>query len=276
MMGGVIFFDLDGTLILERESNLAATVSILKQFELDTEIDAEDIIHSLERLGKQILSESQFSLYCNFIGISAMEILWCQFEGRSLYERLLRQWAPNFRRKVWSSALHEHNVCSKRLSDEVSEAFFRQRRFYQTAASHAVSVVNDLATTFRLGIITNGASCLQRQKIYDFKDSHLFRTVVVSSEIGHGKPSPVIFEKALRLIGASVSQCMMVGDNIERDIAGACAVGMSSILVGEENSGINVCSVDCVHTHSLNFLPEIIDRHFSRSRSFGCDISRFE
>ncbi len=46
-----------------------------------------------------------------------------------------------------------------------------------------------------------------------------------------GKPSRAFFEAALGSLGCSGAQAVMIGDDVESDIAGAMAVGMAGLLV---------------------------------------------
>ncbi len=47
-----------------------------------------------------------------------------------------------------------------------------------------------------------------------------------------GKPAPLLFQRALAVLGITPDEAVMVGDNPETDIAGARALGMASILIG--------------------------------------------
>jgi HAD superfamily hydrolase (TIGR01509 family) len=47
-----------------------------------------------------------------------------------------------------------------------------------------------------------------------------------SSEVGRRKPDPVIFERALEVLGVSAGSTLFVGDTLATDIAGAAALGM--------------------------------------------------
>lgn len=50
-------------------------------------------------------------------------------------------------------------------------------------------------------------------------------------EIVVGKPSPIILEVALRTLGVSAGDCVMVGDRLETDIAMGRAQGLATVLV---------------------------------------------
>lgn len=46
-----------------------------------------------------------------------------------------------------------------------------------------------------------------------------------------GKPSPLMFRMALKLAGCSADQAVMIGDQLDTDVAGATRAGIDSILV---------------------------------------------
>jgi HAD superfamily hydrolase (TIGR01549 family) len=54
---------------------------------------------------------------------------------------------------------------------------------------------------------------------------------IASGSHGKLKPSPLIFEAALELVGVDAAEAVMVGDSPEDDVAGALAVGMGAILL---------------------------------------------
>ncbi len=70
-------------------------------------------------------------------------------------------------------------------------------------------------------------------------ESHL-DAVTFSAEVGWRKPSPRIFEAAMRALGTGPASTVMVGDSEVADIAGAHAAGMRGVLIrrsGNEGSG---------------------------------------
>lgn len=78
----------------------------------------------------------------------------------------------------------------------------------------------------RLGVISNVSSknlvpvMLRRYGIYD-----TFDPIVLSCEYGRRKPDPAIFHYAARLANAPTSECVYIGDRINRDILGARRAG---------------------------------------------------
>ncbi|MGD0115977.1 MAG: HAD-IA family hydrolase [Dehalococcoidia bacterium] len=57
--------------------------------------------------------------------------------------------------------------------------------------------------------------------------------LVVSSEVGWGKPHPAIFEEALRRLGVQSEEAVFVGDTVLADIKGSQALGMKAVLTWE-------------------------------------------
>ena len=64
-------------------------------------------------------------------------------------------------------------------------------------------------------------SRLQRDKLAATGIADYFPVVVASEEIGVGKPDPAMFHAALSALGASADEVVMVGNDLDRDIAGA-------------------------------------------------------
>ena len=85
-------------------------------------------------------------------------------------------------------------------------------------AGHAVAVVTNLTTHVQL-------EKLVRLGI----DGHVDR-LVTSEEVGREKPSAIPFTTALSAFDLRPSEALMVGDNVEADVAGANALGIDTAL----------------------------------------------
>jgi putative hydrolase of the HAD superfamily len=55
--------------------------------------------------------------------------------------------------------------------------------------------------------------------------------ILTSAEVGARKPAPLMFVRALELVGADAAQAIHVGDSVEDDVAGARAAGIEPVLV---------------------------------------------
>jgi putative hydrolase of the HAD superfamily len=67
----------------------------------------------------------------------------------------------------------------------------------------------------------------------------LFEQIIVSSQVGVDKPSPHIFEEALRRFQIEPAELLHVGDDKVADGEGAQAVGMQTFILGFAGSGLN-------------------------------------
>lgn len=68
---------------------------------------------------------------------------------------------------------------------------------------------------------------------------HHFHHLFTSKELGVAKPATGFFEEVARRAGADPAACVMVGNDLEKDIAGARRAGMQTIwLAGASSTGI--------------------------------------
>ena len=98
----------------------------------------------------------------------------------------------------------------------------------------AVPVLDSLrGRGIRVGLCSNApyrVESLHGQLAFLGLDSHL-DAVTFSGEIGWRKPSPRIFEAAMRALRTEPDRTVMVGDSEAADIAGAHAAGMRAVLI---------------------------------------------
>lgn len=81
----------------------------------------------------------------------------------------------------------------------------------------------------RLGVITNGDSIQQRDKLRALDLASMFGAVVASADISIAKPDPRIFRHAADLLGVAPERCVYVGDKRDTDAQAAAAAGMAGV-----------------------------------------------
>ena len=81
----------------------------------------------------------------------------------------------------------------------------------------------------KIGIVSNGRSVKQWEKIIRLGLQHFFHTVIISEEVGFEKPDPKIFTLALKELGVKPEEAAYVGDTSEVDMLGANAAGIVSV-----------------------------------------------
>jgi HAD superfamily hydrolase (TIGR01549 family) len=103
----------------------------------------------------------------------------------------------------------------------------------QVLAPGARSILTTLATSWPLGLITNGPSDAQRAVVDALGIATFFRWLLVSgdADICSRKPGTAIFARAARLAGCPPSAALYVGDSAVNDVAGAAAAGWRTCWV---------------------------------------------
>lgn len=107
-----------------------------------------------------------------------------------------------------------------------------------------------------LGIITNGPSPFQQQKIQAMGIADYFSVILVSAEEGVHKPNPEIFQRAANRLGVKPNEAIFVGDNPKADVEGAQGFGMKAIWKRAEHWG--ACPTADAVCDSLGQIPVIV------------------
>lgn len=92
-------------------------------------------------------------------------------------------------------------------------------------------MLEDVKGKVMLGIITNGPSEHQREKIqslglYRWIDE---KNIIVSGDLDITKPDPEIFAYAISGMNIKAEDCIFVGDSYENDVIGAARAGMKTV-----------------------------------------------
>lgn len=85
-----------------------------------------------------------------------------------------------------------------------------------------------------IGIITNGNHLQQHQKLERIGLAGRFSTVVISEEVGLGKPDMGIFLEGCRRAGVQPAECVYVGDHWHNDVLGSRAAGMRAVWLNRK------------------------------------------
>lgn len=230
MTVGALLFDLDDTLVADDASTEAAFLAACTPASEQYGVDPGALTGVVRRHARRLWRESPTIAYCRAIGISSSEGLRARFLGADDSNlAALRDWAPTYRRLAWTVALEEYGVDDARLALELAVAFATERRRRNEVFADVLPVLDSLQGTVKLGLVTNGSPDLQREKVAASGLERYFDVVIVSGEVGAGKPDARPFLLALEALGISPAQAVMVGDSLERDIIGAQRIGMRAI-----------------------------------------------
>ncbi len=221
-----VIFDLDNTLVLEDESTLRSVDEAARVAHARTGCEAAALARAAVAEAERIWKASPEFKYGEIFGIWWGEGLWGEFTGDGEPLRAMRAFVPGFRRAVWRGALGAVGVSDDALADELERAYMTARRSAEIIDPDAGALLASLAQTYRLALLTNGAGDVQREKLSRTPFARSFDPVVISVEVGVGKPDPRIFQIAAERLGVAPGDAVYVGDSLVRDVAGAHAAGM--------------------------------------------------
>ena len=80
-----------------------------------------------------------------------------------------------------------------------------------------------------IAVLTNGMQRIQEAKLRAIGLEWLVPHLLTSEQAGATKPDPEIFHWALQRTGRAANQVVMVGDNLENDVAGALRIGIRAL-----------------------------------------------
>lgn len=115
-------------------------------------------------------------------------------------------------------------------------------------------VLDYLGQKYILHILTNGFSEVQLRKIEVNELTGYFTNIITSEQAGSMKPDPGIFNFAFLKSGASPTDSLMIGDDIEVDMMGAMKAGMDQMYLNLENR-----AHDYIFTYEIKSFEEVFD-----------------
>ena len=237
-MARALLFDLDETLVVDERVAIETFEATARVAAERCEVDAGRLAKDARERARELFWAAPNHAYCRRIGMSSWEGLWCRFEGDAAELRALAQWAPSYRCETWRLALADQAIDEPALAAELGERFGAERRGRHELFDDALPTLDALSGDWSLAILTNGASCLQREKLVGAGLLERFTVVVASGDLGVGKPAGEIFARALRLLGVERSQAVMVGDSYANDVEGARAAGLRAVWLDRHGDGV--------------------------------------
>jgi putative hydrolase of the HAD superfamily len=254
-----LLLDLDETLVVEEPSAVAALrATAAEAARRHVALDAGALAFAARSRARELWYASDSHPWCARIGISSWEGLWCRFEGDEPDLRRLRAWAPAYRREAWRLALADQGIDDAPLAEVLGERFVAERRALHVVYDDVVPALEELRRTHALALVTNGASCLQREKLAGARLGAYFDAVVVSGDLGAGKPDPAIFHHAVTQLDADAATAVMVGDNLAKDIDGALAAGLQAVWMNRDAAEHPTDRPDLPAITTLRELPAVL------------------
>jgi HAD superfamily hydrolase (TIGR01549 family) len=119
------------------------------------------------------------------------------------------------------------NINSQQKIKNVASAI---TKFQEIHLRRNQKIIEELAKKFKLGVVSNFSGNLLKI-LDDYSLAPYFTFVLDSYHVGVSKPDPKIFKIAIDQCQAPTNEIVFVGDNPERDISPARALGMKTILI---------------------------------------------
>ncbi len=202
-----IFFDLDDTLIgyadAERSALLAGCVLAAQ---VNPIIDSDTLADAIYEAYEQRYTY-----------------------GTPGYAELASVSVADFRRLLTEDALDSLGVHDPALTAALVEAYAAAEKEALIAFPDTEATLRRLRPHFRIGLITNGPSAMQREKLAALALDGYFEAIVVDTEFGHPKPDVRIFEHAAAQVGLAPPELLFVGNSLAHDIEGARDAGWTSV-----------------------------------------------
>jgi putative hydrolase of the HAD superfamily len=130
---------------------------------------------------------------------------------------------------VYSTLVTEFGLPAA-LSDRLTAHFYETYASYSRCFPEVPSVLSTLrARGIKLGIITNGSTQMQEEKIRQLGISDLLDVTLVSEREALRKPDRRIFERALHRLSVEAAEAWYVGDHPVADIQGAFDAGLTPV-----------------------------------------------
>ena len=205
-----ICFDLDGTLCDAATAEEAARVEVVKR------IASEGVEPDRAALAFKEHFDRYEEVYAELVlknGLGEKQIRWRQIADT-----------------LSALGLEEPRLVEK-LSDAHWATMSRGFKLYP----EATDVLRKLDSKYRLSLLSNGPSDLQREKIRVVGVEGYFDHIIISGEVGYFKPSREVFMCMVGRLGADPSEVMYVGDNYEKDMLGALGAGLRAVWVNRSD-----------------------------------------
>ncbi|WP_203364453.1 HAD-IA family hydrolase [Bacillus sp. REN10] len=255
-MKKAVFFDLDDTLLNDRKSIQTAFDITCQELAEQYGIDAITIEEHVRAAAREQYETYSFFPITVQIGINPFEGLWGNFGDVHHHQfRQMGEQISDYQLKSWENGLKKLGI--ETAAAWAKERFREVRRQSPFVYEETFQVLDTLKDKgYRLLLLTNGAPSLQLEKLTMTPELvPYFEHIVISGNVGFGKPDPVIFEHALRLMDLSPQDVVMVGDNLSTDILGATRMKMDSVWI-DHKDGKHV--EEAKPTYTVNKLQELL------------------
>lgn len=216
-MISTIFFDLDGTLIDQKTAQNEACKTLYETYGFNSVVSESEFIQKWDKL-----TELYYDMYLK--------------RECSYSEQREHRIADLF-------ATYNIDMRGKSLLEIYDEYLYYFEKNWRTYPE--IKSCLDSLKDFRLGVLTNGDSSQQKQKIEQTGLAPYFNHIICAGDYAYAKPDPRIFGEICKATGVPIAECLYVGDSFKSDIAPCLSIGMKCVFVNRNNKVVedNICSI---------------------------------
>ena len=135
---------------------------------------------------------------------------------------------------LWQQTLERFFCHDEEVEREAASVYWQQRLHTCQPYPDVLPLLAELARTFHLSLLTNGAPAMQRAKVKAAGLQDYFHDIFVGGEFDQGKPAPFIFSAALKAAHCRPQEAVYIGDSLLHDIVGARTSGLHSVWLNRK------------------------------------------
>lgn len=215
-----VFFDLDHTLWdFETNSKLAIS-EIYDEF-------------NLQSFGFTLEDYWPVYLRCN-------EYCWDKYRKNQMNKDLLRH-------QRFYLSLKNFGISDRIMAKKMGKKYVILSPLKTALMPGVMEVLEYLYPKYPLHIITNGFQEIQHLKLKNTGIDKFFGKIITSEKAGRRKPERHIFEFALKKTSCLSQHALMIGDNLDADIAGAVNAGLHAIWFNHHKEIVEANNFTSIH-----------------------------
>lgn len=211
---GAILFDLDDTLVNTSEAAARAWRDVAEAFADRLDLTADAVERGLHETGDAYWADA----------------------ARTRADRLD---ADGSRRAVTRLALRRLGRGDHATADAMARHYGERRLDRLTLRDDALDTLAALRDRgVKLALVSNGDAKLQRDKVDRFGLAPWFRAVLIEGELGYGKPTPRVYERALDACGVPPTAAWCVGDHLDWEVTAPQRMGIAGVWFDHRGAGV--------------------------------------
>jgi putative hydrolase of the HAD superfamily len=125
------------------------------------------------------------------------------------------------------------------LAAAIARDYAARRRAVMQLFPDSVACLSELRRRgIPLALVTNGDAGQQRDKIVRHDLARFFDVIVIEGEFGAGKPDEAVYRHALKALGMTPGETLMVGDHLEFDVGAPQRLGLTGVWMDRGGLGL--------------------------------------